>query len=181
MNALRRRGLLDNTVFVFTSDNGYLLGEHGQFDNKRFAHEESLRVPFILRYPRLVRPGTKVDALALNIDVAPTLLELAGAEPLEKVQGRSLLPLLEGRAAGWRESFLAEYFLEKVAPRAPTWQAVRTARWKYIHYPDLEGMDELYDLAADPGEVRNLINDPASRPALEAMKAELERLRQSTR
>jgi N-acetylglucosamine-6-sulfatase len=177
VRALERTGQLDNTVFVYTSDNGYLLGEHGQFDNKRFAYEESIRVPFIIRYPRLVSRGTKIDALALNVDVAPTLLELAGAEPLEKVHGRSLLPLLRGRPAAWRESFLAEYFLEKVAPRAPAWRAVRTARWKYIHYPELEGMDELYDLGSDPREMRNLIGDPASQPALGEMKAELERLR----
>jgi arylsulfatase A-like enzyme len=181
LRALKRGGQLDNTVFVFTSDNGYLLGEHGQFDNKRFAYEESIRVPLIVRYPRLIRPGTRIDALALNVDVAPTLLELAGAEPLEKVHGRSLLPLLRGQPAAWRESFLAEYFLEKVAPRAPTWQAVRTIRWKYIHYPELEGMDELYDLAADPGEVRNLIADPASRSTLGGMKAEMERLKQGLR
>ena len=181
LGALKRRGLLDDTVFVFTSDNGYLLGEHGQFDNKRFAYEESIRVPLLVRYPRLVAPGTRVEALALNVDVAPTLLELAGAEPLEKVHGRSLVPLLGGRAAPWRDSFLAEYFLEKVAPRAPAWQAVRTARWKYIRYTGLEGMDELYDLAADPHEVRNLAADPGSRPALERMRAELERLQQEAR
>ena len=181
MSALKRSGRLDDTFIVFTSDNGYLLGEHGQFDNKRFAYEESIRVPFIVRYPRLAAPGTKVDALALNVDVAPTLLSLAGAEPLEKVHGRSLLPLLGGRADGWRESFLAEYFIEKVAPRAPSWQAVRTTRWKYIRYTELEGMDELYDLAADPHEMRNLVGEPAAQSALREMKAELERLKQATR
>jgi len=180
LRALKRRGQLDNTVFVFTSDNGYLLGEHGQFDNKRFAYEESIRVPFLLRYPRLVAAGTKVDALALNVDVAPTLLELAGAEPLEKVHGRSLLPLLGGGTHAWRESFLAEYFLEKVAPRVPAWQAVRTARWKYIRY-ELEGMDELYDLAADPHEMRNLAGEPSSRAVLEQLRAELERLGRETK
>jgi N-acetylglucosamine-6-sulfatase len=181
VRALKRSGQLDNTVIVYTSDNGYLLGEHGQFDNKRFAYEESIRVPLVVRYPKAVAPGTRVEALALNVDVAPTLLELAGAEPLEKVHGRSLLPLLGGRPAAWRESFLAEYFLEKVAPRTPAWQAVRTARWKYIRYTELEGMDELYDLAADPHEMRNLIDDPAALPALGEMKAELERLKQATR
>ncbi len=177
MRALKRRGQLDNTVFVFTSDNGYLLGEHGQFDNKRFAYEESIRVPFLLRYPRLVAAGQRVDALALNVDVAPTLLELAGAEPLEKVHGRSLLPLFGAGPVPWRESFLAEYFLEKVAPRVPAWQAVRTARWKYIRYTEFEGMDELYDLAADPHEMRNLAGEPSSRAVLGELKAELERLK----
>ncbi|HEY0097726.1 MAG TPA: sulfatase [Pyrinomonadaceae bacterium] len=181
LRALQRKRQLDNTVIVFTGDNGYLLGEHGQFDNKRFAYEESIRVPFIIRYPKLVRPGMKIDALALNIDVAPTLLSLAGAEPLEKVHGQSLLPLLGNARTPWRESFLAEYFLEKVAPRAPAWQAVRTAEWKYIHYTELEGMDELYNLRADPHEMRNLLDDPASRPALDRLKAELQRLERETK
>ena len=181
LRALRGRGQLSNTVFVFTSDNGYLLGEHGQFDNKRFAYEESIRVPFIIRYPKLAAPGRTIDAMTLNIDVAPTLIELAGAEPLEEAQGRSFVPLLRGERAGWRDSFLAEYFLEKVAPRAPAWQAVRTARWKYIRYTELEGMDELYDLQSDPLEMRNLISDPAARQALVRMQEELGRLKQATR
>ncbi|HEY0173649.1 MAG TPA: sulfatase [Pyrinomonadaceae bacterium] len=176
LHALGRRGQLDNTVFIFTSDNGYLLGEHGQFDNKRFAYEESIRVPFIIRYPGLAAAGVTLDALTLNIDVAPTLVELAGAEPLDEAQGRSLVPLLRGARDGWRESFLAEYFLEKVAPRAPSWQAVRTTRWKYIRYTELEGMDELYDLRSDPRETRNLIGDPAARQDLNRMREELERL-----
>lgn len=181
VRALGRRGQLDNTVFIFTSDNGYLLGEHGQFDNKRFAYEESIRVPFILRYPKLAAAGTTVNELALNIDVAPTLLEIARAEPLEEAQGRSLVPLLRGERAGWRESFLAEYFLEKVAPRAPSWQAVRTTRWKYIRYTALDGMDELYDLESDPAETRNLAGDPAAREHLARMRGELERLKRATR
>jgi len=181
LRALQRRGELDRTVIVFTGDNGYLLGEHGQFDNKRFAYDESIRVPFIIRYPKVVKAGTKIDALALNIDVAPTLLSLAGAEPLEKVHGQSLVPLLNNSRALWRESFLAEYFLEKVAPRAPSWQAVRTTRWKYIHYPELEAMDELYDLRADPHEVRNLVDEPASQPVVHQLKAELQRLNRETK
>jgi N-acetylglucosamine-6-sulfatase len=181
LRALKRKGQLDNTVIVFTGDNGYLLGEHGQFDNKRFAYEESIRVPFIMRYPKLAAPGIRIDALALNIDVAPTLLSIAGAEPLEKVHGRSLVPLLQNRLAAWRESFLAEYFLEKVAPRTPSWQAVRTTRWKYIRYAGLEGMDELYDLQADPHEVRNLFKDPASQSELIRLRAELVRLAQASR
>ena len=181
LQALKKNGQLEQTVIVFTSDNGYLLGEHGQFDTKRFAYEESIRVPFIMRYPKLIAAGTRIDALALNIDVAPTLLELAGAAPLEKVHGQSLVPLLGDRQAKWRESLLAEYFLEKVQPRAPAWQAVRTTRWKYIHYTELAGMDELYDLQKDPHEMRNLIADPAAQSALSRMKSELERLKQVTK
>ena len=88
---------------------------------------------------------------------------------------------LRDSKAVWRESFMAEYFLEKVVPRAPAWQAVRTARWKYIRYVDLEGMDELYDLHTDPHEMRNLAGETAARPVLNQMRAELERLRQATK
>ena len=91
------------------------------------------------------------------------------------------MPLLKNRLATWRESFLAGYFLEKVAPRTPSWQAVRTTRWKYIHYAGLEGMDELCDLQADPQEVHNLIKDAASQPELNRLKAELVRLKQESR
>jgi N-acetylglucosamine-6-sulfatase len=178
LRALQESGQLENTVIVFTSDNGYLLGEHQQFDNKRFAYEESLRVPFIIRYPKLVAKGTTIDALTLNIDVAPTLLELAGAEPLEEAHGQSFVSLLRDGRARWRESFLAEYFLEKVAPRTPAWEAVRTTKWKYIRYTELEGMDELYDLESDPHEMRNLIASPGAQAALDRMKTEMARLKQ---
>ena len=132
-------------------------------------------------HPKLVAPGMKVDALALNIDLAPTLLSLADAEPLEKVHGQSLVPLLRNDPVKWRESFLAEYFLEKVAPRTPAWQAVRTNRWKYIRYTEMEGMDELYDLQNDPQEMRNLIADPGTQPVLRQVQAELERLGQAAK
>lgn len=181
LEALRRKGELDNTVVVFTSDNGYLLGEHGQFDTKRFAYEESIRVPLVIRYPKLIAPEKKIDALTLNIDVAPTLLELGGAEPLEVVHGQSMVGLLRDGKAKWRDSFLAEYFLEKVGPRAPAWQAVRTTKWKYIRYTELNGMDELYDLEKDPREMRNVIDESAAREALDRMKTELERLREATK
>ncbi|HEX8772928.1 MAG TPA: sulfatase [Pyrinomonadaceae bacterium] len=181
LRELKRKGLLENTIIIFTSDNGYLMGEHRQFDTKRFAYEESIRVPFIIRYPRLIKAGTTVDALTLNIDVAPTLLELAGAEPLEEIHGTSFVPLLRDRHAKWRESFMAEYFMEKVVPRAPSWQAVRTARWKYIHYAGLDGMDELYDLQTDPLEMRNLITDASAQSTLTALRTELERLKRETK
>lgn len=181
LDALDRSGQLENTLIIFTSDNGYLLGEHGRFTDKRFAYEESIRIPFVLRYPDLVDAGTTIDAMALNVDVAPTLLELAGVEPVTRIHGTSLLPLLRGQEVEWRTSFLAEHFLEKVVPAAPAWKAVRTERWKYIHYPDLEGMDELYDLENDPNEINNLIAEPAVQPVLSDLRSELERLMQASR
>jgi len=169
-HALADTGQLDNTMFIFTGDNGYLMGEHGLFDNKRLAYEPSIRLPFLLRYPKLVKPGTVRDHLMLNIDVMPSMLELAGVQWPEKVHGRSFLPFLRDPSHPWRDSFLAEYFLEKVGNRFPDWQAVRTRQWKYIHYPTLNGMDELYNLAEDPKELENRIQNPAAASTLKELR-----------
>jgi len=179
LDALRRLGALDDTVVIFTSDNGYLLGEHGQFDQKRWAYEESIRIPFLLRYPRLVKAGTRVPGMTLNIDVAPAMLGFAGVDWPEPFDGRDFRPLLEGTSAPWREDFLAEYFAEKAGLRTPDWQAVRTASWKYIHYPGLNGMDELYHLASDPRELSNRIADPSAADHLAALRRRLRTLARS--
>jgi arylsulfatase A-like enzyme len=146
-------------MVIFSSDNGFFWGEHG-FADKRWAYDESIRDPLLIRYPKLIKSGTTREQLALNIDIAPTLLELAGVAVPKAIQGRSLLPLFKDDRAPWRTSFLTEYFLEKPYPRVPTWQAVRTERWKYIHYQDLQDMDELYDLKADSYEMKNVIKGP---------------------
>ena len=117
--ALEDTGQLDNTVFIYTSDNGFLMGEHGRFNDKRLAYEESLRVPFLIRYPKLIEPGSVRNALVLSIDVAPTLLERAGVESITPMHGQSFVPLLRNANAPWRDAFLAEYFHEKVAPVFP--------------------------------------------------------------
>ena len=180
--ALERSGELDRTVVVFTSDNGYLMGEHGVIDQKRWAYEPALRVPLLMRFPSAIAAGTVRDQMVLNIDLAPTLLALAGVTPVVPMHGRSFAPLLRDDAAPWRTSFLAEYFLEKVGLRVPTWQAVRTARWKYIRYPgEPDKHDELYDLQADPREERNLIATDAARNEVPALRRELEALLESTR
>ncbi|MBX6315737.1 MAG: sulfatase-like hydrolase/transferase, partial [Isosphaeraceae bacterium] len=177
---LADQGQLDKTLLIFTSDNGYFWGEHGLGD-KRWAYEESIRIPLLMRLPGLIKPGSTIEAMVLNIDIAPTLLDLAGASLPSTLQGRSLVPLLRGDKTDWRTSFLAEYFQEPGYPRTPTWQAIRTGRWKYIHYTDLEGMDELYDLQADPHELKNRIADPATRETLETLKAELRERLEETR
>ena len=105
----------------------------------------------------------------MNIDVAPALLELAGVESVIPMHGKSFVPLFKDPKAPWREAFLAEYFLEKVARRTPTWQAVRTRDWKYIRYSEYEGMDELYNLKADPKELKNLVNHPEQKTRLKEM------------
>ncbi len=147
--------------------------------DKRWAYEESIRDPLLVRYPKFIKAGTTLEPLALNIDIAPTLLDLAGAPIPKSVQGRSLLPLFKDEKAPWRSSILSEYYQEG-QNRTPDWQAVRTDRWKYIHYPTLEGMDELYDLRADRYELKNLIKDPAAQSALKQMQAELAKLLKET-
>jgi N-acetylglucosamine-6-sulfatase len=181
LEALTETGQLDNTLIIFTSDNGYLLGEHGFFNDKRLAYEEAIRVPFVIRYPELIEPGTVIDALAINVDVAPTLLDVAGVEPVTPMHGLSLVPLFRDSSVEWRTSILTEYFLEKVVPNARPWQSVRTDRWKYIRYTDLEGMDELYDLETDPEEIHNLIDDPSASLILPEMHAKLDSLLAATK
>lgn len=177
--ALEKSGQLDNTIFVFTSDNGYFWGEHG-FGDKRWAYDESLRIPLIVRYPALVPRGSRSSALALNVDIAPTALHLAGVEVPKGMHGRSLKEPLRGNLRTWRTSFLAEYFKEERFPNTPTWQAVRSARHKYVRYPNGERPDELFDLVKDPYERTNLATSGAAKPFLDRMKLDLEaKLRQT--
>jgi arylsulfatase A-like enzyme len=178
--ALERTRQLDNTVFVFTSDEGYFFGEHGLSIERRLAYEESIRIPLIMRYPKRIRAGSHVDAMALGIDLAPTLLEWAETKPAVAMNGRSLAPLLEKRKTPWRTSFLIEYSSDRTMQRILNmgYFAVRTERWKYIQYTELEGSDELYDLRGDPYEMRNVIADVAMRGTLESLRAELQRLKQ---
>jgi N-acetylglucosamine-6-sulfatase len=179
IRALEEKKQLDNTVFIFTSDNGYFWGEHGLGD-KRAAYEESIRIPMLARYPSLIKAGTKVQQLTLNIDIAPTMLDLAGLPPSKAMQGHSLKPLMQGKSPKWRESFFAEYFEEKGNPRIATWQAVRTEHWKYVRYPNLPGMDELYDVKEDKFELKNKVNDPAAQGALQEVKGEFEKVKKAS-
>jgi N-acetylglucosamine-6-sulfatase len=174
-DALKKNGQLDNTIFIFSSDNGYFWGEHGLAD-KRWAYEESIRDPLLVRYPKLVKAGTVIHQLVMNIDIAPTLLELGGAKIPANIQGRSFVPLLKGDSTNWRDSMLLEYFEEKNYPRMPSWHAVRTERWKYIRYTELPGMDELYDLQNDPYEMTNLIHDASSQSELKTLQSSLQQL-----
>jgi N-acetylglucosamine-6-sulfatase len=183
LRELEQAAQLDNTLLIFAGDNGYFYGEHGLSVERRLAYEESARIPLLMRYPKLIRAGSKPEGFALNIDVAPTCLEVAGVRPETAMHGQSLAPLLRGNPRVWRTSFLIEYFSDRVFERMQNigYRAVRTKRWKYIHYTDLgDGMDELYDLQADPYEMKNLIADPAARPMLEELKQELARLLRQT-
>jgi N-acetylglucosamine-6-sulfatase len=178
LEALNGQGALDNTLIVFTSDEGYFYGEHGLSVERRLAYEESARVPLLMRWPKLIEAGSTIDEFALSIDLAPTLLDIGGVPAASDMHGHSLVPLLHGDAVPWRNSFLIEYFSDRVFPRIAKmgYQSVRTERWKYIRYVDLDGMDELYDLHADPFEMKNVIGQADALPALREMAAELDRL-----
>jgi N-acetylglucosamine-6-sulfatase len=180
--ALKETGQLDNTVIVFTSDNGYFYGEHGLSVERRLAYEESIRLPLLVRYPGLIKANTILNECVLNIDIAPTLLTMAGVPVPDAMQGDSLVPLLGGKKNEWRRSFLIEYYSDRVFPRIfkMGYQAVRNERWKYIHYLELDGVDELYDLKADPYEMKNVISQPHTEQTLKAMRKELEQLLRQT-
>jgi N-acetylglucosamine-6-sulfatase len=175
MKELEDRGDLDNTIVVFASDHGYWYGEHGLDAERRLAYEEAIRIPLLIRYPPAIQAGSKPEQMALSIDLAPTLLELAGQQLGAHLQGRSLAPIFKGAVSDWRTSFLIEYYSDTVFLRIVNmgYKAVRGDRYKYIHYLELEGMDELYDLQEDPYEFKNIINDPGSTQVLEQMKQEL--------
>lgn len=160
LSALEARGQLESTLILFMGDNGFAFGEHGLID-KRTAYEESMRVPLLAHCPQLFRPGTRVEGMVANIDLAPSILEAAGLSPPESMDGRSFLRLARGDAAGRRDSLLYEYYWERNFPQTPTMHALRTDRFKYIHYYGIWDTDELYDLIADPLETRNLIDSPA--------------------
>lgn len=182
--ALEQTGQLENTILVYTSDNGFFLGEHGCVD-KRAMYEESIRVPLLVRYPRRIRPGTVVRPMVLNVDLAPSLLDLCGAPPLANIHGRSWRKLLSGDKTDWRRSWHYAYNYESEFPYTPNVRGVRTDEWKYIHYPHGDGSPdryraELYNLRDDPRETRNLIDDPASAGMVRELKAELERLLKET-
>ena len=204
LKTLDELGQRENTIIVFAGDNGYFLGEHGLWD-KRFAYEPSMRIPLIAWFPKLIKPGKVQEELVLNIDVAPTMLELAGVPIPSYVQGKSLKPLMEGRKTSWREDFLYHYHLEmdlsKMSEKerqnfdkqwrgagldpapllVPENLAVRNKEWKYITYPGAGETDELYNLAKDPHEMKNLISDPGCADVVKKMKARLANLIEETK
>ena len=168
---------LDNTIIVFMGDNGLLEGEDGMID-KRTAHEPSLRIPMIVRYPALTKEPKAITQQVLTEDIAPSLLELCRAPALKNIDGRSWVKLVQKGDSAWRKSWLYHYNYEKQFPYTPNVRAVRTQDWKYLHYPPGDGsadkhMAELYDLKNDPGETTNLISNPKYAAKVDEMKAEL--------
>lgn len=180
LRQLETDGIAENTIVMYTSDNGFFLGEHGLFD-KRLMYEASIRVPMLVRYPGRIKPG-QVDTahMALNIDVAPTLLDLAGIPIPEWMQGRSFAPLMTGSGIPWRDAFLYEYYEYPAEHCVRKNRGVRTKKWKLIHFWEQPEEWELYDLESDPDEMRNLASDPRHSATLGQLRARMNELRKST-
>ncbi len=186
LGELQRRGELDHTLIVFMGDNGLLNGEHGMVD-KRTAHEASLRIPLIVRFPGLTPTDKPRDITqqALTVDVAPSLLELCGAPPLKNIHGKSWVKLVQRGDPSWRTAWLYHYNYEKQFPYTPNVRAVRTDSWKYIHYPHGDGKPdrhkaELYNIEFDPEERHNLIDNPKYTTEWKRMMGELGRVMKET-
>jgi N-acetylglucosamine-6-sulfatase len=158
LNELEERKLLQDTLIVYMGDNGFQFGEHGLID-KRTMYEASIRVPMMAHCPDLFQPGTKVDGMALNLDIAPTLLEAAGVAAPAQMHGRSLIPLAQNKASDWRTEFIYEYYWERDYPQTPTVVGLRTDRYSFMQYHGVWDLDELYDIQADPDQMNNLLGN----------------------
>ncbi len=174
MDYLRESGLADNTLVIYMGDNGFHLGEHGFYD-KRDAFETSIRVPMLAWAPGAIQPGSRVDAMVQNIDIAPTILQAAHvAKPqAAKFDGESFWPLLRGEKIAWRDHILYEYHWEWNFPATPSLFAIRTERFKFVYHHGVWDHDALYDLETDPIERHNLINVPAYREQAGKLRAQL--------
>lgn len=171
---LQRLGFADNTVIVFSGDNGFFLGERG-LAGKWYGHRESIRVPLIVYDPRLpaAKRGQRLSQMALNIDIAPTMLSLAGLAVPDAMQGENLLRLVHGEAGGWRQEFFYEHLIS--IPTIPKSEGVVTQRFKYLRYPETTPMfEELYDLQTDPHEISNLAGAPRLNPIRRKLIQKLE-------
>ncbi|GMU22657.1 MAG: N-acetylglucosamine-6-sulfatase [Phycisphaerae bacterium] len=176
LDYLDESGLAENTVVIYTSDQGFYLGEHGMYD-KRFMYEESLRTPLVVRWPKAIRAGSVQKAMALNLDFAPTMIELAGLSVPADMQGRSLVPLLRGdRPADWRTSIYYRYYHDPGHHNTRAHYGVRTETHKLIYFWTKDQW-ELFDLVKDPLELNNVYSDPAYQETVEELKAELQRLK----
>jgi arylsulfatase A-like enzyme len=190
LDYLDAEGLAENTIVIYTSDQGFFLGEHGLFD-KRFMYEESLRIPLLIRYPRQIKAGSVNKDIIKNCDFAETFIDYAGAPIPDDMQGRSLRPLLEGKTPGdWPQSMYYRYWMHRPHYNVSAHYGVRTHRYKLIFYYGLGlgapgALDgplppewELFDLAKDPHEMNNVYDDPAYADVVKDLKRELRRLKE---
>jgi arylsulfatase A-like enzyme len=176
LDVLEESGLEETTIVVYTSDQGFFLGDHGMYD-KRFMYEESLRTPLLVRWPGVVRPGSEAAAMATNLDFAPTFLEAAGVAVPASMQGRSLVPVLRGGTpADWRTAMYYRYYHDPGHHDTRAHYGVRTATHKLIHFWK-KGQWELFDLRSDPAELVNLYGRPGQEKVTAELQATLARLR----
>lgn len=169
---LEEEGLAESTLVIYMGDNGFSFGEHGLID-KRHMYEESMRVPLLVWCPEMIDAGTKVQQMVQNIDIGPTILELAGIRKPEQMQGESFAPLLQGKEIPWRDKVFYEYYWEDAFPQTPSIFGVRTDRYKYIFNHGVWGINEFYDLQQDPHEAYNLIRDPQYRQLSKQLRDEM--------
>lgn len=179
LDYLDREGLAQDTLVIYMGDNGFLLGEHGLID-KRQAYEESMRVPMLAYAPGFIPAGRRIEGLVRNIDIAPTVMELAGLAVPPQMDGRSFLSLLTGQGGTEDREFLYEYYWEDAFPHTPTVFALRNDQFKYIYYHGIWDKDELYDLKSDPKEMHNLIRVPAFKKTRDQMRKRLWQRLQAT-
>lgn len=180
LDYLDKKGLAENTIVVYTSDQGFFLGDHNWYD-KRFMYEECLRMPFLVRWPKQIKAGSVNDRMVLNIDFAPTLIAAAGQKVPDDMQGRSFLPLWRGETPeNWRTSMYYRYYHYPMHHRVQPHYGVRTERYKLIYFNKLDQW-ELFDLEKDPREMKNVYNDPAYAEMMTKLKAELARLKKEVK
>ena len=173
LDYLREKGMDRNTLVIYMGDNGFCWGEHGLIDKRTF-YEASVRVPLLAYCPEIIEPGTVVEPMVQNIDIAPTIMEACGIDKAPQMRGESMLPLLEGKeVAGWRRRIYYEYYWEYDFPQTPTTFGVRTDKYKYIRYHGIWDTNEFYDLENDPYETRNLIAEPEYREIIEQLANDL--------
>lgn len=176
LDYLKEAGLAQNTIVIYTSDQGFFLGDHNWYD-KRFMYEESLRMPFLVKWPGTIKPGIVSDGMILNVDFAPTLLAAAGVEVPAEMQGKSFLPLLKGETPkDWRTSMYYRYYHYPMHHKVQPHYGVRTMTHKLIYFNKIDQW-ELYDLVKDPKEMKNIYADPASAELVKKLKEELQRLK----
>jgi len=177
LDYLEENGLTENTIVVYTSDQGFYLGEHGWFD-KRFMYEESFRTPLLIRYPKEIKAGTVIDEMVQNLDFAPTFLDYAGIEISKDIQGESFRKLVNGEASEWRDAIYYTYYEFPGEHHVKRHYGVRTNRYKLIHFYHDVDVWELYDLEMDPSEMNNLYNNVEYTGAQKMMHMQLERVRE---
>ncbi len=176
LDYLDEAGLAENTLVIYTSDQGFFLGDHGLYD-KRFMYEESIRVPFLVRWPEVIKPGEVQSAMGINVDFAPTFMDAAGLPLPADMQGRSLMPLFKGKVpSDWRGSWYYRYYHDPGDHNTRAHYGVRTTTHKLIYFWK-KNQWEMYDLIADPSELHNLYSDPEQAEAVVKLKAELYRLK----